>query len=88
MIKHSKYYYDYTRNMSNEQTRIHCGRPTCDKEICSCAPGFTTEKWKESVAMAKKKEEIGFDAWIDDLEESEQPSCNMDNPEDCENCGS
>ena len=26
--------------------------------------------------------------WIKDLEDKEQPTCNIDNPEDCENCGS
>ena len=32
---------------------------------------------------------IGFDTWLDILEKEEQPkSCNIDNPEDCENCGS
>ena len=26
--------------------------------------------------------------FIDELTEMEQPTCNIDNPEDCENCGS
>lgn len=26
--------------------------------------------------------------WLEDLETREQPVCNMDNPEDCEACGS
>ena len=26
--------------------------------------------------------------WLKDLEEREQPTCNVENPEECENCGS
>ena len=29
-----------------------------------------------------------FSGWLENLEEGEQPTCNIDNPEDCENCGS
>jgi hypothetical protein len=29
-----------------------------------------------------------FDNWLNELEEQEQPTCNIDNPEDCEACGS
>ncbi len=29
-----------------------------------------------------------FSSWINDLETDEQPTCNIENPEDCENCGS
>jgi hypothetical protein len=32
-------------------------------------------------------EHIGFDAWLEVLEE-EQLTCNIENQEDCENCGS
>tara|TARA_R110000744_G_scaffold134922_1_gene244194 strand:+ start:4050 stop:4181 length:132 start_codon:yes stop_codon:yes gene_type:complete len=39
------------------------------------------EKTKE---VAKKT----WDSWLNDLEEKEQPNCNIENPEDCENCGS
>jgi hypothetical protein len=55
---------------------------------------FDAETWRKSLKELEKKEEekkenkIGFDAWIDDMEEQEQPTCNVDNPEDCENCGS
>tara|TARA_R110001599_G_scaffold298873_3_gene503699 strand:- start:900 stop:1046 length:147 start_codon:yes stop_codon:yes gene_type:complete len=31
---------------------------------------------------------VGFDAWIEVLEEEEQPTCNIENQEDCDNCGS
>lgn len=32
MTKKSKYYYDYTRNMSPEQVKKSCcGKPACDK---------------------------------------------------------
>jgi hypothetical protein len=29
-----------------------------------------------------------FADFVDELENMEQPSCNIDNPEDCEACGS
>ena len=29
-----------------------------------------------------------FDNWISELEDKEQPTCNIENPEECENCGS
>lgn len=29
-----------------------------------------------------------FDNWLNELEEQKQPTCNIDNPEDCEACGS
>ena len=32
--------------------------------------------------------EESFTDFIKELEEKEQPSCNIENPEDCEACGS
>jgi hypothetical protein len=29
-----------------------------------------------------------FNDWVEDLENQEQPTCNLENPEDCEACGS
>jgi|LauGreDrversion4_2_1035121.scaffolds.fasta_scaffold60489_2 hypothetical protein len=29
-----------------------------------------------------------FEDWVNDLEEAKQPTCNIENPEQCENCGS
>lgn len=29
-----------------------------------------------------------FEDFIDELTNQEQPSCNLDNPEECEGCGS
>jgi hypothetical protein len=29
-----------------------------------------------------------FSNWLNELEEQPQPTCNLDNPEDCEACGS
>jgi hypothetical protein len=29
-----------------------------------------------------------FNDWVEDLENKEQPCCNIENPEDCEACGS
>ena len=36
--------------------------------------------------MAEKQTDFG--SWLNDLENQEQPTCNIDNPEDCEACGS
>lgn len=32
--------------------------------------------------------ENDFNSWVENLESQEQPSCNIENPEDCEACGS
>lgn len=29
-----------------------------------------------------------FDNWINELEEAPQPTCNIDNPDECTSCGS
>lgn len=29
-----------------------------------------------------------FNDWVEDLENQEQPTCNLENPEECEACGS
>jgi hypothetical protein len=52
----------------------------CNKNLkkCNCAKSVETV---ETVVN-------GFDAWINVLEEEEQPTCNIENQEDCENCGS
>ena len=82
----SKYYYDYTRNMSEEQIKNHCGRPTCQKTDCVCEKVYTEPM--STFGFHNEKEHTGFDAWIEDMENSEQPEqCSIDNP-DCENCGS
>lgn len=36
--------------------------------------------------MAEEKD--AFAGWLEELEEAPQPTCNIDNPEDCEACGS
>jgi len=51
----------------------------CDKDLC--------EKSCETAETAETAKHNGFDAWLEDLEQEEQPTCNIDNP-DCENCGS
>ena len=72
----SKYYYDYTRNMSDEQIKLSgCGKPNCINANCSC-PNVV------------RVEADPFAEWTADLEEKEQPeACNINDP-DCENCGS
>jgi hypothetical protein len=42
------------------------------------------EKQKES----EQVKESNFSDWLNDLEEKEQPTCNLDDPDDCEACGS
>lgn len=37
--------------------------------------------------MAKQNTST-FDNWINDLEDETQPTCNIENPDDCEACGS
>jgi len=73
MTKHSKHYYDFTRNLSQDEIKqFHCGKPNCDAEGCYC------------MKMAFED----FDEWTSNLEDSDQPVCNVDDFEDCENCGS
>lgn len=40
------------------------------------------------ISKEKLKKNNSFDNWLNDLEEQQQPTCNIDNPEDCEACGS
>ena len=54
--KKSKYYYDYTRNMSDEQIKknkdcnVICNNPNCK---CEEKP-FDTDKWKKSLRNLNK----------------------------------
>ena len=32
--------------------------------------------------------ENSFDDWVNELENAEQPTCNIENPENCSSCGS
>jgi hypothetical protein len=38
--------------------------------------------------MRKTRMENSFDEWVKDLEDKPQPTCNIENPDDCEGCGS
>ena len=44
----------------------------------------------KSVKMSDKDFELdeSFADFVDDLTNAEQPTCNLENPEDCEACGS
>ena len=46
---------------------------------------MTEEQEKEET---QEIETTSFEEWVNELEESEQPTCNIENPEDCEACGS
>ena len=87
MSKKSKYYYDYTRNMSDEQIKYKCGKPVCNEEICDCKEfqPINIKTWRESL---KKHNTQEFDNWVSDISEGNQPTCNIERNEDCENCGS
>lgn len=47
-----------------------------------------TEKSKEQIEKEEGLARATWDSWVVDLEEKEQPSCNIENPDDCEACGS
>jgi hypothetical protein len=47
-----------------------------------------TEKSKEQLEKEEAVARETWDSWVGDLETKEQPSCNIDNPDDCEACGS
>jgi hypothetical protein len=73
--------------MNKEQ--IHCGRPTCDMKDCACAKMFSKQTWSDSVdKLNENNKTTAFDSWLNELEDGDQPTCNVENPEDCENCGS
>ena len=68
--------------------KIHCGKPTCDMKDCACAKMFSKQTWSDSVDKLNENKTTGFDSWLNELEDGDQPTCNVENPEDCENCGS
>lgn len=37
--------------------------------------------------MNYTKESEDFDQWLSDLAEMPQPTCNLENPEQCDSCG-
>jgi len=89
----SEYYYDYTRNMSEEKKIINCD---CERNLTACTCLYS-ESVQDKIEEFKKEEsksnsiedtDAFFDAWTKSLEEMEQPACNIENQEDCENCGS
>ena len=53
--KKSKYYYDYTRNMSDEQIKNKNCNVICNNPNCKCeTKPFDTNKWKESLRNLNK----------------------------------
>ena len=88
-IGHSKYYYDYTRNMSTEQEKEfyknpNCTTDTCEKQECDCCRGM--EECPNEVCECFEVEESknGFDAFLEVLAEEDEP-CLIENG-DCDNC--
>ena len=58
-VKHSKAYYNFSRNMNPDQIKnSNCGRPGCIDKDCNC--------------KIKSKEKIGFDEWLELVREFEQ----------------
>ena len=49
MVK-NKYYYDYTRNMSEERiSKSYCGRPCCiDNDDCDCMT-IDSFEWEQTI---------------------------------------
>jgi len=72
MVERSKYYYDYTRNMSYEDQIKNsiCGRPDCccagncecQNDNCLCTAGF--DEWVEE----RRKMDNGFDVLLNEIE--------------------
>ena len=56
-----------------------CGKPggSCDG---SCSP--------VTQSIGHKHSSCDFDNWANELKEKEQPTCNIEDAEDCEACGS
>lgn len=50
------------------------------EDIDLCTFNYKIEKMENNTSS--------FDNWLNDLEDAKQPTCNIDNPEDCEACGS
>jgi len=67
----------------NEKTQ------TCGDRNCVCCKGEAIcPQCPEHCQCGQPKSHIGFDDWIEDMEDGEQPeACSIDNA-DCENCGS
>ncbi len=55
---------------------------------CNCNKNLKECNCQNSNETAETVVKNGFDAWLDVLEQEEQPTCNIENQEDCENCGS
>ena len=55
---------------------------------CNCNKNLQECKCQKTAETAESVVVNGFDSWINVLEEEEQPTCNIENQEDCENCGS
>tara|TARA_B110000858_G_scaffold190297_1_gene238079 strand:- start:392 stop:790 length:399 start_codon:yes stop_codon:yes gene_type:complete len=127
----SKYYYDYTRNMSYEEIKkTECNNmKDCSKTAeqfqeslnewdtifdpaekpeysqeqlirfaelfldyklsnrkdCVCVSNCNENK---DECTCQRKSDAFFETWTKSLEEQEQPKCDIENQEDCENCGS
>ena len=81
----SKYYYDYTRNMKyGESRKVECN---CERSLVSCAC-IMADAVQNKIEETKLDDDKFFEAWCKSLEKEKQPKCNIENPGDCENCGS
>ena len=77
MVSHSKYYYDYTRNMSEEQIK----NSPCGKPVCHCCNG--SSECPHEVCECNNT--IGLDILIEQLEACEKEDCEND-PKYCSDC--
>ena len=62
--------------MDEDKKQIHCGKPNCEAENCVC------------ITQDHTGTDEFFKAWTESLEKLDQPTCNITNQDDCENCGS
>lgn len=87
MVKKSKYYYDYTRNMADEKKLVDCN---CNRVLktCICLMSENFENRSDVSSPDQEMSKLDFEAYCESLKRLEVDNCNLDNPEDCENCGS
>jgi hypothetical protein len=45
--------------------------------------------WRQMLSeKSDESKEDSFNGWLNDLEEQDQPTCSIENQDDCEACGS
>lgn len=73
--------------MSDKKDKKRKVTPVPKKQTISVRLGKVKEETSILLILKKLARET-WDSWIIDLEEQDQPACDIENQEDCENCGS